>query len=69
MPYFKAKHWWQKWGFEGLDLEMRQHKEIEAAAKSILVDDVEDIDDEGTFYVHLQMNPKHMYHVDVEAYC
>ena len=36
--------------------------------KSIPIDDVEDADNDRTFYVHSQTNSKHMHYVDVEAY-
>lgn len=71
VPYFRAKHHWQEFGFEGLDLEMKRRAEINAAAPSFPVDNITDyeIDDEpGQFSVQSQSNPQITYHVDIEAY-
>ena len=58
----------QEWGFEGLDLEMKQLKEIEGAAALISPDSIANFEDDnepGQFVVQLQPNPNLVY---VDAY-
>lgn len=47
---------------------MKRREEIELVTKSISINDVEDIDDNGQFAVRSQTTPTHAYHVDIEAY-
>lgn len=71
VPFYKAKHSRQEWGFEGLDLEMKRRKEIEVAAAKIPFDaitDFEDDDEPGQFTVQSQKKPNHVYFIDVDAY-
>jgi hypothetical protein len=42
VPYFRAKHHQQEFGFEELDLEMKCHAEINAATPSFPVDNITD---------------------------
>lgn len=71
VPFFKAKHSRQEWGFEGLDLEMKRRREIEVAATEIHLDsiaDFEDDDEPGQFTVQSQKDPSHVYFMDIDAY-
>ena len=71
VPYFRARHHRQEFGFEGLDLEMKRRAEIDAVAPSFPLDHITEyeIDDEpGQFAVQSQSNPNITYHVDIEAY-
>ena len=71
IPYFRAKHHRQEFGFEGLDLEMKYHAEIDTIAPSFSLDNITgyEIDDEpGQFTVQSQSNPNVTYHIDIKAY-
>lgn len=68
VPYYKAKHFRQQFGFEGLDLEMKRRKEIKAAAKLIPADNIEELTDSGQYLVQSQTTRGHKYSVDIEGY-
>ena len=71
VTYFSAKHHRQDFGFEGLDLEMRHHTKVDAAAQTFPLTNITEleVDDElGQFSVQSQSDPSISYHVDIETY-
>ena len=66
-----GKHYRQDLGFDGLNIEMKQHMKIKLDAKTIPPDDITkfELDDEpGQFLVQSQSNPNYTYHIDIISY-
>jgi hypothetical protein len=68
IPYFVAKHCRQHFGFKGPDLELQHRQDIEACAKSVLPDTIEEVIEGATYLVRFQSNPAHKYTVNIDAY-
>lgn len=68
VPYFKAKHHRQRWGFEGPDLELKHRREIEVRAETISANDIEEVNEQGQYSVCSQSIPGHKYTVDINEY-
>jgi hypothetical protein len=68
VPYFKAKHHRQQFGFEGPNLELQQRKEIEARALTITIDNIAELTKGQLYSVRSQSDLKCTYSVDIDTY-
>jgi hypothetical protein len=68
IPYFMARHRRQQFGFEGPDLELKRREEIGAFAKSITIDEIEEVVEGEIYLVQSRSDQTRKYMVNVDAY-
>lgn len=68
IPFYKAKHQSQQYGFQGPDLEMQQCKKMQTHAATFTLDDIFEIAPGHLYLVCSQSCPEHQHTVDVETY-
>src|ERR1700729_1449989 len=68
VPYFKAKHHCQQFGFEGPNWELQRRTEIQAHALTIAIEDIAELTESQLYSVQLQSDPKCTYSVDIDTY-
>ncbi|KAK6974408.1 hypothetical protein R3P38DRAFT_2811970 [Favolaschia claudopus] len=67
VPYYSLKQRRQKWGFEGIDIEVKKRQDITKKSQSYTVDQIEHV--EGSHYlVQSQSKPSDAYEVDLDSY-
>ncbi|KAJ7164673.1 hypothetical protein C8R43DRAFT_987894 [Mycena crocata] len=67
IPYYKLKQLRQDLGFEGIDIEVKERKNVIKRAESYVKEDIEHLE-EGTYLVRSQSEPSRAYEVDLETY-
>lgn len=68
IPYYRAKHHCQQFGFEGPNLELQWQKNIEATSHFIKIDNVEEVIQGSHYTVRSQLHPDKHYNVNMDSY-
>lgn len=66
--FYKAKHWHQKYGLKGPDLEVQEREKMQVCGATFTLNDIQKVTSGHLYLIYSQSCPKHQHIVDIETY-